>query len=121
MEIFLSINNREKVIKFPHLPPELTIERPQGNETYQTVAGELNLIGPLSIKSISWESFLDDWNIIGDIERMRRRKLPLRLIVAGTPINMACTVESFDITLKRGKQIWYSITLKEFRFTGGVT
>lgn len=119
MEIYLSINNRETVIKFPYLPPELTIERPQGTETFQTVNGELNLIGNLELKTISFDSFLDaDWAFIEQIELMRRRKLPCRLIVVGTPINMACTIESFDTTLKRGKKIWYSITFKEFRFLG---
>lgn len=122
MEIFLSINNREKVIKFPHLPPEITITRPQGSESYQTVNGELNIPGPLELKTISFESFLDaDWAFIEQIELMRRRKLPVRLVVTGTPINMACTVESFDTSHRRGKLIWYTITFKEFRFLGGVT
>jgi hypothetical protein len=122
VEIYLSINNREKVIKFPYLPPELTIVRPQGAETYQTAGGELNLIGPLGLKSVSFESFLDaDWAFIEQIELMRRRKLPLRLIVTEAPINIAVTIENFDTTLRRGKKIWYSISFKEFRFLGGVT
>lgn len=119
MEIFLSINNREKVIKFPYLPPELTIERPQGVEVFDTLEGQLNIIRPRELKKLSFDSFLEaDWDFIEQIEQMRARKLPMRLIVTGTPINMACTIESFDTTLKRGKFIWYSISFVEFRFVG---
>lgn len=121
MQIILSINNREKVITLPYLPAELTITRPQGTETFQTLSGELNLIGATGLKSISFESYLDDWVIIEQIEIMRKRKLPLRMIVTDTPINIPVIIENFDTTLKRGKKNWYSITLKEFRFLGGVT
>lgn len=119
MKIYLSINNREKVIQLPHLPSEITISKGQSNETYSTVNGELNLIGNLSLETISFSSFFDGWSLVEEIKSMRKRKLPLRLIVTETPINMPVTIDEFEASMRQGKKVWYSITLHEFRFRGG--
>lgn len=128
MDIFLSINNREKVVQIPVLPSEITITSPQSNEKYTTTVGELNLIGNMGLKSLSWNSFFPSkktnysknntmfgWDLVNEIENMRKRKLPFRLIITETPINMAVTIDSFEYGLKAGaKDIQYSISLSEF-------
>ena len=129
MDIYLSINNREKVIKLPVLPEEFNITSPQNNEVFNACAGELNLIGELGLKSISWTSFfpckevkyskenkLLGWELVNELEELRKRKLPFRLIITDTPINMAVTIDSFEYGLKAGPEhVRYTIELKEFR------
>lgn len=131
MDIFLSINNREKVIQLPILPPEFTIQSPQNNESYQTVSlGEIKLIGNRGLKSISFSSIFPakklpysrntsmfGWDYVNEIESMRDRKIPFRLIITDTLINMPVTIDSFEYGMKsETKDIQYSIEFSEFRF-----
>ena len=130
MDIYLSINNREKVIQIPVLPSEFTIQSPQQNETYQTIGiGEINLIGFKGLKSVSFSSMFPakkvaysknssifGWEYVNLIEPLRERKIPFRLVITGTPINMAVTIENFEYGMKAGtKDIQYTIEFKEFR------
>lgn len=131
MDIFLSINNREKVIQLPVLPAEFAVQSAQQNEIYQTVSiGEINLIGNKALKTIAWSSFFPakrlsysknktmfSWDYVRELETMRERKLPFRLIITDTLINMPVTIDSFEYGMKAGTMdIQYSIELKEFRF-----
>jgi len=133
MDIFLSINNREKVIQIPVLPAEFTLQSPQNNETYQTITlGELNLIGNKGLKSISFSSTFPaqklsysknnsmfGWEFVKELETMRDRKIPFRLIFTNTPINVPVTIDSFEYGMKsETKDIQYSIEFREFRFPG---
>jgi hypothetical protein len=128
LDIYLSINNRERVLRIPVLPPEFTIKSPQGNEVYQTAIGYLNLIGNLEPKGLSWEGTFPaqavsysrnksmfGWDFVNELETMRKRKIPFRVIITDTPINMAVTIDNFEYGMKAGtKDIRYSIELKEF-------
>lgn len=131
MDIFLSINNREKVIQLPVLPPEFMIQSPQDNEPYKTVAiGDINLIGNIGLKKISFSSTFPSkkvpysknntmfgWDYVSEIETLRTRKLPFRLIITDTLINMAVTIDNFEYGLRSGtRDIQYSIEFSEFRF-----
>lgn len=130
MDIYLSINNREKVLQIPILPSEITITSPQANETYTTVGmGEINLIGHKGLKTLSWNgrfpatkvyysknNALLGWEYVEELEKMRDRKIPFRLIITDTPINMPVTVDLFEYGIKAGtNDIHYSLELKEFR------
>ena len=58
MDIYLSVNNREQVLRLPVLPPEFSVTKPQANETFETVTqGQLKLMGTPGLKGISWSSF----------------------------------------------------------------
>ncbi|MBN7773166.1 hypothetical protein [Clostridium aminobutyricum] len=131
MEIILSINNREKVIHLPVLPSEVMIQSPEQNETYQTIGlGEVNLIGNKGLKSLSFSSFFPEkavsysksnemfgWEYVNELENLRDRKLPFRLVITETPINMPVTIDTFEYGLRAGTNyIQYSLELKEFRF-----
>ena len=124
LDIYLSVNNREEVLRLPVLPPEFTVSKPQSNETFETVTrGQLKLIGRPSLKSISWDSFFPvrDYPFLRDrsdtafgylytIETWISKKLPIRLIITETPINMACSVDDFSYTIKKDGDMRYSIT-----------
>ncbi len=128
LRIFLSVNNREEVMELPVVPPEFSVSKPQGDDTFETVTGEeLSFIDTPGLKSISWESFfpskdypflrclrLDDvWQYGYKIDIWIKRKLPIRLIISGTPINMAVKVTQFDYKLGMTGDIEYSIAFKE--------
>lgn len=129
MDIYLSVNNREQVICLPVLPSEFTVSKPLSNEVFETVAaGELNLIGNSKLKSISWDSFFPakDYPFLRDrsntafgyvylLDTWYSQKLPIRIIITETPINMACTIEDFSYTIKKDGDMYYTITLSEVK------
>ena len=127
MDIFLSVNNREQVLRLPVLPSEFNVSKPQSNETFDTVTqGQLKLIGRPSLKSISWSSFFPvrDYPFLRDrsdtafgylytLDTWISKKLPVRLIITETPINMACSIDDFSYSIKKDGDMHYSITLGE--------
>lgn len=130
MDIYLSVNNREQVMRLPVLPPEFSVSKPQSNETFETVTqGQLKLIGRPSLKSISWSSFFPvrDYPFLRDrsntafgylyiLDTWISQKLPIRLIITETPINMACCIDDFSYSIKKDGDMNYSITLGEVPF-----
>lgn len=127
IDIYLSVNNREQILKIPVPPSEFTVSKSRTNSVFETVnAGQLNLIGTSNLKSISWSSFFPvrDYPYLRDrsqkafgylytLDTWYAQKLPMRLIITGTPINMACTIDDFQYTIKSDRDMWYTITLTE--------
>lgn len=131
MDIFLSINNREQVIKLPVLPTEFKINSAMKNESYDTVSqGEIKLIGLEALNSITIQSFFPSkeyaflrdneykgWQYVDIIENWKLRRVPIRLTITDSPINMACAIESFEYGIQDGSgDIYYTLTLSEFKF-----
>ena len=60
MDIYLSVNNREQILKLPVLPAEFTVSKPHTNEVFETVTqGQLKLIGRPSLTwPAAWMIFL---------------------------------------------------------------
>ena len=131
MDIFISVNNREQVIKLPVLPKEFKIQSGMKNENYDTISiGEIKLIGMPKLKSISFNSFfpaqdypfLRDkthkaWEYVNMIEEWKSRRVPIRLIITDTPINMACSIENFEYGEQDGsRDVYYTLALEEFKF-----
>lgn len=130
MDIYISINNRERVIQIPILPEEITIGSPQNNQSYETIElGELNLIGKMGLASLEFSSFFPysplsfsknnsmyAWDYVTLFEDLRKRRLPFRIIISETPVNLAVTIENFEYGMKPGKHVYYTLSLKEFRF-----
>ncbi len=129
MDIFLSVNNREQVLKLPVVPKEFTVSKPQKNVVFETVTqGELRLLGTPGLKSITISSFfpVKEYPFLRDntykgfeyvyiIDTWILQKLPIRLIITDTPINMAVSVESFEYTIKQDGDLYYSLTLGEVK------
>lgn len=132
MDIYLSVNNRADVMKLPVLPPTFTISKPQGLQTFETVSqGELQLIGSPKLKSISISTFfpvrdypylrdtsMKGWEYVYKIDTWIAQKLPIRLIITDTPINMAVAVKDFQYTIKTDGDLWYTLELEEFNLLG---
>lgn len=135
MDIYLSVNNREEVMRLPVLPPSFTITKPQTTQTFETVtAGELQLIGTPKLKGITISSFfpvrdypylrdtsMRGWEYVYKIDVWIQRKLPIRLIITDTPINMAVAVKNFDYSIKTDGDLWYNLQLEEFPLLGEET
>lgn len=130
-DIFLSINNRKEIIKIPVLPKDYDIQSPQNNEKYNTVKyGDINLLGNKGLKTITWSSFFparkyrfnrDDsmkaYEYVEKIEEWRDKKLPIRLIIINTPINLAVTIDDFTYKEQDGTgDVYYTIKFSEFKF-----
>ena len=131
VDIYLSINNRERVIKLPVVPSNFKIRSPQNNEIMETVSqGDLKLIGLKGLKSLTISSFfpmknypflrdrsLKGWEYVKQIENWKDRRVPIRLIIPKTPINIAMAIEDFEYGPQDGSgDIYYDLTLEEFRF-----
>lgn len=129
MDIYLSINNRAEVIKLPVVPEEFTIQSPFNNDTLNTIKqGDIKLIGLRGLKTLSFQSFFPSknysflrdktykgWQYVEKIEAWRDKRIPVRLIITDTPINMLITIDSFDYGVKTGKDIYYTLSLSEFK------
>lgn len=116
-------------MRLPVLPPEFTVSKGRNNEVFETVSqGQLNLIGTQALKKMSWSSFFPcrDYPFLRDrndtafgylytIDTWYERKLPIRLIITDTPINMAVTIDDFSYTIGRDGDMKYSITLSEVK------
>lgn len=129
MDIYLSVNNREEVIKLPVLPSSFTISKPQSLTVFETATqGDLQLIGIPKLKGITIESFFPvrDYPYLRDrsmkgfeyvykIDIWIQRKLPIRLVITDTPINMAVAVKNFEYTIKTDGNLHYKLDLEEFK------
>lgn len=132
MDIYLSVNNRAEVLKIPVLPPKFTIEKPQGTEVFETADGsQLLLLGSEELKGITIESFfpvrdypylrdrsMKGWEYVYMIDRWRQQKLPIRLIITDTPINMVVGIPNFPYSIKSDGDLWYSMECKQFNLLG---
>lgn len=131
VEVFLSINNNETVIKFPITPAEITVSSPQSNEVFNTLNGDINIPGIKGLKTISFSSFFPfnkreyslnnnmfGYEYIQLIEKLRERREPFRLIITSTDINIPVTIDELEYTRGKGDKINFSITFKQFRFVG---
>ena len=130
MDIYLSYNNREEIIILPVLPAKFEVNKPQNNDTFESISlGELKLIGLRGLKSISFESFfpIRDYPFLRDnlysgheyvykLDTWREKRVPIRILITDTPINMAVTIDDFKYSIGTDGDIYYSITLGEFRF-----
>ena len=128
MKIYLSVNNGADILTVPVIPPEFTVQKPQGGSAFETISsGELNLIGLPKLKSISWSSFFPtrDYSYLKDtsmkgfeygykLDTWIIQKLPIRLIISETPINMAVSIENFEYKIGTDSDLYYTLALKEF-------
>lgn len=131
MDIFLSINNREQVVQLPVVPKEFKISSPHNNETYETIEqGSLKLIGLRGLKSLVISSFFPikdypwlrnktykAWEYVNIFESWMDRRVPIRVIITETPINLAMSIENFTYGPQDGSgDIYYEMQLELFPF-----
>lgn len=124
-----------KKLKIPVNPETVEIKYPSNDKEYDVLGiGKVTVQRRPGLKEVSWESFFpgdrsapyvntrskDPEYCVKQIERAMKRKKKGRLIISRSGLydtNMRCTVSEFKTTDKGGepKDIYYSITLKEYR------
>lgn len=125
-------NNREKH-QIPVLPPSFEVETSNLNTVVNiNELGNILLIGNSDLRKISIESFFpnqdysfvttknrwDPYTYIESIERWRKSKKPIRLIITDTPINLALGIENFKYGERDGSgDVYYSLEMSEYIFT----
>ena len=129
IRIYLSIDNGAEVMELPVIPSEYTVTKPQRDEVFETITGEeLAFLDAPGLKTIGWSSFFpcrdypflrctrlnDVWQYGYKLDSWILQKYPIRLIISGTPINMAVKVTQFDYRQGTNGDIEYDIELKEF-------
>ena len=132
LNIYMSINNGEEVMKLPVIPPKIKITSSQGTETFETAGyGLVRIIGCRDLQAISWESifpvhdypFRRDNSMQGQeyadkLNSWRGRKLPIRLVItssgfANLDVNIACAISVLDGEVGSNGDFNYSIQLDE--------
>jgi len=130
MDIFLSVNNREEIIQLPIVPSEFKINSPVNNETFTTInQGDIKLMGESGLKDLTIDTFFPNkeysfarsnqytsWQYVEMIESWIERKLRVRLVATGSPVNMLTAIDNFEYGVQDGSgDIYYSLSLSEFK------
>src|SRR5437588_296530 len=120
---------------FPVPPEELTGDFPQDNDgDTDTLAGEITIPGTEKLESIGWTSFFprdyNDTYCVVPLDQMpdpmdaivgliwsKRLRLPLNLIITGTPWHDTVVIKTLKWTYKAGEpgDIYYDIQFKRYR------
>lgn len=141
--IVLSVNNGDEKMIFPVVPaniPELSL--PQNNETFNSILGDMSVIGLMGLRQIKLEGLLPDdvdkykWTypnsnnateIINFVNKYRAEYIPFRLTITrgnNTYLNMAVLVNNFSYYQDNVGDYHYSMDLVEYRMrdnkTGGL-
>lgn len=125
--------------------------REQHNETYTGISRDLRRIGSMGLRKMAWSSFFpvirsqkapmsslhpfmptfalnDGWEYVKFFRKWRERKVPLRINVIDYSrfsvfprLSMACTIDTFEISIGRNGYIYYDISLTEYRFVDETT
>ena len=138
-DIFLSSLDRSEVYKLPIIPEDLPdLERSINSEEFETNrAGIYSFQTTISLLTFTIESFLPaysdkySWSkgqinpasILNLINTSMAYKKPIRVVMdrnenkdmSKTVINIACTIESFSYRIAKNQDIYYSLSLKEWR------
>lgn len=129
-------------VTFPVPPDKLpTISNPQNNDVFNSVIGDVSVIGLLGLRTIEFEDTLlpsnvDDYSwangdnasdIINFINDNRQKGQPFRIIITKgdvTYINMACLIDDFDYYQDNQADYHINMSLTEYRTynsqTGGL-
>lgn len=130
-DFYFSINNREEVIKLP-IPPKFRFSSPFNNQKAESISqGTINLIGLRGLKETSLEGFFPSkpnkynfqrdnlytgWEYVQKIEEWRRKRVPIRLIITDTPMNIPVLIDNFEYGEQDGTgDIYYTMQISEFK------
>lgn len=130
------------IVIFPVPPDNLPrITSPQNNDTYNSVMGDVSIMGLLGLRTVEFEDFLVPSNtgnyswargdsggdVINFINDKRQTGKPLRIIITKgdvTYLNMAVLIDDFDYYMDNQADYHINVKFKEYRTynptTGGL-
>lgn len=129
LEIYFSVDNKE-VIKIPYVHPEMDINRPVNNSTFENVHGEiLTLIGSEGLKTFDLNSFFPgkryrwlpfDATLADEATEFFRKNLLkiFKVVVISTTgktiLNMLCTISDYKDSERQNGDYKYSMKVTEY-------
>ena len=127
------IRHKSNILLIPVTPPEIHVKSDAKITTYDTVdGGEITHIGKRKLQEVSWECFFPAFHApyvlntsmygmeyVWAIEKMRDSREPLQLTIPELGISMQAAIASFPWSQRRGKDIFYSMTLSQYRGVEG--
>lgn len=133
MDFYLSYNNNEEQLRLPVIPGEFEMSQ-RNNNTIVNInsIGEINLIGKKGLASISLSSFFPaqeyyfckytgfpkPYECVKLIQKWKDSGKPIRLIITGSSVNYAMTIESFTFSEQDGtRDLYFTLELREYVFT----
>ena len=117
----------------PVVPPEIPIVNPTKNQVFETINGDLNIIGNEGLKEFGWDSFFpckeykfaavgsskNGWDYVDFINKCKKNKEPIRIVATTddkhTVLNILASIEKWEYRIDKAKDIKYSLGLKEFK------
>lgn len=117
----------------PHVPNDIEFSRDSGNETVETLSGNIRIVGENGLKAVSWAgifpvnksyswqklgSLADGYEYIKFLENMKKNKMPIRVVITDknfrTLNNELMSIDTFSYKKDRAGDYTYSISLTEF-------
>lgn len=132
MQFWLAYNNFAESLQLPVNPSSFELQQGMRHTTINIAElGDITQIGGVDLAKITLAGILpgtygrhceyqdipDPYEAVELIERWAATKEPIRLIITDTPINLACSIESFNYGERAGsRDVEYTLALKEYRF-----
>jgi nucleoid-associated protein YgaU len=135
IQFWLTHGNGAERLRLPVNPELISVMSSHGYEDVSVnKLGEYTIIGDPRLREYTLSSFFPrdynpsyceysnfpaPWDAVATIERWKSSGKPSRLTIAGTPINEAVTIRTFNYDPERGGapgDIYFELTLKQFAF-----
>jgi hypothetical protein len=129
LEIYFSIDNNSEILKIPYVYPEMDINTPSNNSTFETTEGKvLTILGAKGLRNFTLDSFfpsvLYSWmdsdavlaaEAIDFIESNLLKVLKV-VVISGNDrmLNMYCTLSDFNYSEKQNGDFKYSVKVTEY-------
>ena len=138
MDMTFSADNRAEILVLPFVSVDTSVDEPQNNDTFTGLSRDINLIGPMGLRTLTINSWFPDRPLrfgnqsapigaqiyIQFFRRWREAKVPLRVACTDTDgseiLNMPCTIDTFSWQpASRMGRISYSLTAREYNLVTG--
>lgn len=127
MDIYFSINNNEKILRMPYIPPDITFGGPLNFEDFENTEGKtLTLIGKPGLRTLTIESFfpIRYYSFLGEVSLApecidffnKNRKEKFRIVITSSTINenMLCIITDFQYSKKPNENVKYTLSIREY-------
>lgn len=128
--IEISTGGRAESLVLPINPEKVAVKAGQKNQVLDLLEmGEVLSLGNRGLADVSFSSFFPGprsphyryadrgpWDYFNTLDRWRLGKQVVRVIIGGSPINMAAAIEDLTQELAEGDEdVYYTISLREYR------
>lgn len=132
-EISLLIEGDSNSVTFPVIPAQLpTIENTQNNDTFNSVIGDISIIGLLGLRKVTFDDYLlpndvskysfakgdDASTILNFIQDNHMNGQPFRVVITKggyTILNMACLIDEYSHYQDTTGDTHLNMSLTEYR------